>query len=391
MRKIGIILANTPVYSETFLVSLINGLADKGNEIMLFTHQRSKDLSYLHNTVRVVEPYAVSSNKLLQTIKTVFVLTKVFVCSPVHARSFLRLEKNDGFSLGERLKRLYLNAHILSYSLDWLYFGFATMGLTHENTAKAVGGKSATSFRGFDICNYPIKHPGCYDLLFKKIDKVHSISDDLYNEAKLQGLSPTINYAKITPAINTEKFCKHRPQKTLNGKVNIISTGRLTWQKGYEYALEALSELPIDFDFTIVGEGEDRERLAYAAYQWGIAHKVHLIGKRPHSEIAHLLANADIYIQPSVQEGFCNAVLEAQAGGLLCVVSNAGGLSENVENGKSGLVVPKRNPKAIVDAIMQIINMPIDSRQAMSDYAVERVIKDFNVKEQINKFIQFFD
>ena len=49
------------------------------------------------------------------------------------------------------------------------------------------------------------------------------------------------------------------------------------------------------------------------------------------------MKNSDVYIQSSVQEGFGNAVLEAQASGLCCIVSDAEGLSENVLNEKTGL------------------------------------------------------
>ena len=52
-----------------------------------------------------------------------------------------------------------------------------------------------------------------------------------------------------------------------------------------------------------------------------------------------------IYLQYSIQEGFCNAVLEAQALGLLTIVSDAEGLPENVIHGETGWVVPKRKPK----------------------------------------------
>ena len=60
----------------------------------------------------------------------------------------------------------------------------------------------AVSFRGYDINVYPLKHPGCYDEIWSKVDKVHSISDDLYKKALLLGLGRNISYTKITPAID---------------------------------------------------------------------------------------------------------------------------------------------------------------------------------------------
>ena len=69
-----------------------------------------------------------------------------------------------------------------------------------------MGARSAASFRGFDIGLYPHQHPGCYNLLWDKIDKIHTISDDLYQNAIELGLDPKTPFNKITPAINTDFF-----------------------------------------------------------------------------------------------------------------------------------------------------------------------------------------
>ena len=388
MSKIGLVLSNTPGYSETFFVSKIKGLVEAGNELVLFAY-KANDTSWLPKSVKVEEPYQVSSNKVLQAVKTVCVVSWTILRAPMTTMKFITLEKADGSSLGAVIRGIYINAHILPYCLDWLHFGFASMGIGHENAAKAVGAKAAVSFRGFDIGFYPLKHPGCYNKLFKKIDKIHSISDDLYNLALALGLPLAIPYQKITPAINSDHFC-HKRIVSFNPPLKIVSVGRLAWKKGYEYALQALASLDVDFHFTIIGEGTEKERLKYAAYQLGIVDKVTFAGKQSHDKIADYLQESDIYLQPSVQEGFCNAVLEAQASGLICIVSDAEGLPENVEDGKSGFVVPRRNPKVLAEKIKQVLSMPQEELQAISDYAVERVRKQFDIKDQIKQFIKFY-
>lgn len=388
MSKIGLVLSNTPGYSETFFVSKIKGLAEADNEIVLFA-KRSGDLSWLPKSVKVVQPYSVSTNKAVQAVKTVFVVMWTFLTAHKATKTFVSLEKEDRASKMEIFKKIYLNAHILPYQLDWLHFGFAAIAIGHENTAKAICAEAAVSFRGYDISNYPLKHPGCYKKLFGKIDKVHSISDSLYQKALALGLSIEVPYQKITPAIDTKQFCKNR-KVSFGRTLQLVSVGRLTWQKGFDYALQALSMLDTDFRYTIIGDGKDEERLRFAAYQLGIADKVAFAGKQPHDKIAEYLNEADIYLQPSVQEGFCNAVLEAQASGLICIVSNAEGLPENVENGKSGFVVPKRDPEALAEKLQYVLSLSDDELQAISDYAVERVRFLFDVKDQIKKFIEFY-
>ena len=389
MSKIGLVLANTPGYSETFFVSKIKGLAEVGNEIVLFA-KKSGDLSWLPKSVKVVEPYCISTNKVVQAVKTVFVVLWAFVAAHKATKKFISLEKVDGKSNKDIIKKIYINAHILRYRLDWLHFGFATMGIEHENTAKAIGAKAAVSFRGYDISIYPIKHPNCYHKLFIKIDKVHSISNALYEKALAEGLSETVPYQKITPAIDTDKFC-NTIKPDFKQPLQIISVGRLVWKKGFDYSLQALSLLDIDYRYTIIGEGEDKERLLFTTYQLGISDKVVFAGKQPHDKITDYLNEADIYLQPSVQEGFCNAVLEAQASGLICIVSDAEGLSENVEDGKSGFVVPRRSPEALAEKIKYVLSLSDEERQLISDHAVERVRTKFNVKDQIRKFIKFYE
>lgn len=388
MSKIGLVLSNTPGYSETFFVSKIKGLAEAGNEVVLFA-KRSGDLSWLPKSVKVVESYSVSSNKVVQAVKTILLVMWTFMTAHKATKKFVLLEKADGISKTEIFKKIYLNAHILPYKLDWLHFGFAAIAIGHENTAKAIGAKAAVSFRGYDISNYPLKHPGCYTKLFGKIDKVHSISDSLYQKALALGLSIEVPYQKITPAIDTKQFCKNR-EVSFRQPLRLASVGRLTWQKGFDYALQALSMLDTDFRYIIIGDGKDEERLRFAAYQLGVTDKVVFAGKQPHDKIAEYLKEADIYLQPSVQEGFCNAVLEAQASGLICIVCNAEGLPENVEDDKSGFVVPKRNPEALAAKLQYVLSLSDDERQAVSDYAVERVRLHFDVKDQINKFIEFY-
>lgn len=391
MRSIGIVLSNTPAYSETFFVSLIKGLSANNYKIIIFAKKTGHFMDWLPAGVEVVEPYSVARNRFIQLLKTAVVVSCSYVLHHGETKKIIELDKEDGFDRNQIVRRIYLNAHIIGYKLNYLYFGFAALGVDRENVAQAIGAKSVLSFRGYDITTYPIQHPGCYDLLFRKIDKVHSISDDLYAEALGYGLSGDKSYMKINPAIDTELFCKYRQVRDILSKPKIISVGRLTWNKGYDYAIEALSKLPFDFDFTIIGDGSDNERLLFAAYQFGILDKVHLLGRKSHDEIVGYMKEADLYIQPSVQEGFCNAVLEAQASGLICIVSDAGGLSENVENGVSGIVVPKRDANALANAIMEVCNSSKDSRQTMSDNAVDRVREKFSVSDQIKQFIKLFD
>src|SRR5690606_35687548 len=138
----------------------------------------------------------------------------------------------------------------------------STLALGSETVAKAIGAKMAVSFRGFDITVYPNKHLGCYNLLWKYVNKIHTISMSLMDMAKQHGLPEHIPFVKITPAIEINKFKSISENSVFPEKVVFMTTGRLHWIKGYVTTLEALAILKaqgIDFTYKIVGDGNEYE------------------------------------------------------------------------------------------------------------------------------------
>lgn len=389
-KRIGLALPNIPGYSETFFRSKIAGLTQAGHEVLLFAGGKAEDF----DLCRVVPHPKVYRFLPWQIAAMVWEIGMLLIKHSASALRFYRLERKSGRSIRKALENLYLNSRILRQKLDWLHFGFATMGIRRENTARAIGAKMALSLRGYDIAIYPLTHTGCYQLLWQRVDKVHTISDDLLALAYRNGLPSGTPVQMITPAIDTRRFEKEQPNSSsLNQALRLLTVARLHWKKGLEYTLEALAILKkagIDFRYTLIGAGEEYERLAFAAHQLGIREQVDFAGKKPHDEVKVAMENADIYLQYSISEGFCNAVLEAQAMGLLCIVSDAEGLPENVLHGQTGWVTPRRQPKLLALQIEQVLQLPQDELQVVRQRAIERVRKVFNMQNQIAQFIQFY-
>ena len=388
--KIGLVLPSLPAYSETFFRNKILGLQQNGHEVILFANSKPKSSNYLD--CKIVGAPKLSGNKLrvaigsfTQTLKAVFV-------HPSKSLSLYKLNRKDGISLKENLKNIIANQFLLTEQLDWLHFGFGTMALGRENVAQVMGAKMAVSFRGFDIGIYPLKHPNCYKKLFKKVDKIHVISDDLTDLLYKSGLSKEKQIVKITPAIDTSFFTP--VTKTDNSILQLSTIARLHWKKGLEYTLEALSKLKnegIEFEYTIIGDGIEKERLLFAAYQLGIKENVNFVGKLPHTEVKKALEKTDIYLQYSIQEGFCNAVLEAQAMGLLCIVSDAEGLSENVLDKQTGWVVEKRKPELLAQKIKEVMLLSSSEKESIRTNATRRVQHEFNLEKQQQEFLEFYN
>jgi len=384
---IGIVLSSSPGYSETFLSSKISGLQKQGHTVILFCQEVLPDFS-LCKTVTLPNS---SISSMYLPLKVVFTyLSLLFHIKSVYR--FYQFEHKAKIPLKTILKKLYFNAAFLKSKLDWLHFGFGTLAVGREHIAKAIGSKMAVSFRGFDIGIYPLKNPNCYEGLWAKVDKIHVISDDIRDLLYANGFSGESEVIKITPSIDTSLFKSGQREFTTN-KNQFITIARLHWKKGLEYTLEALALLKkegIHFHYTIIGDGLEYERLKFAAHQLEIEDEVTFAGKIAHEQITSELNKADMYLQYSIQEGFCNAVLEAQALGLLCIVSNAEGLSENVLDNQTGWVVPKCNSKGFAAKLLEVIHLESSEKKRISRNAQKRVADHFSIEKQKLEFINFY-
>ena len=388
--KIGIVLSSVPAYSETFFQTMINGLAENGFKVILF----AKGKRELTLKAKLAKPYPVLKFRPAMFVVAPLVLLQVLIRAPKVFFRYVKLLRADGLTFFQILERIYLVAHMLPYRLDWLHFGFITQAVGKEKVARAIGARMAASIRGFDISIFPLMNPGKLENIWPYLDKLHTISDDLLAVAKEHGLPDSVKVQKISPAIDVAKFGKQGDKDVGKSEpVKLLTIARLHWKKGLEYALEACLNLKnqgIQFNYTIVGEGEAREKLTFLIHQLGLKNEVNLIGKLQQKEVISLLHDSHIYLQPSIQEGFCNAVLEAQAAGLLCIVSDAEGLSENILDENTGWVVPKRNAIYLADKIIEIILLDKEKKKEIRQMARTRVDRLFNSKDHIESWTQFY-
>lgn len=386
--NIGIVLSKTPSYSETFFVSKIKGLQNHGFDVTLFVQDKTNDFTLC--AVKIA-PKVFNRNLPVQIIAFLLMFFKIL---PLWSRiiRFIKLEKAANRDWSRIIKNIYNNAHILRADLDWVHFGFTTLSLNSEHVAKAIKANMAVSFRGFDLDVYPLKHPGCYQLLWQEVNKVHSISNYLLQKAYTLGLTNDVSHQIITPAVDSSlvkntKIAKRKP-------LYFVTVARLHWIKGLQATLEALVLLKvknIEFKYQIIGDGAEHEALMFAIHQLELSEHVELVGKLSHQKTLNALSQADIYIQYSYSEGFCNAVLEAQAMGVLCVVSNGGALPENVIHGKTGWVVPKGQPKKLAISIEKVISLSDEQKNEIRYYAKKRVQDQFNFKKQLLEFRDFYE
>lgn len=138
----------------------------------------------------------------------------------------------------------------------------------------------------------------------------------------------------------------------------ILTIGRLSASeryKGHDQVLRAmprmLRELP-DLRYLIGGCGDDEGRLRALTSELGLEDHVTFTGFIPADELADHYRLCDLYVMPSMGEGFGIVYLEALACGRPCLVGSEDASPEAVDGGRLGFVVPPRDPEAIAAAVL---------------------------------------
>jgi len=168
-------------------------------------------------------------------------------------------------------------------------------------------------------------------------------------KSKILVLTNSIDYLKFNEAF------KHRTYP-IEKSIVIGTVGRIERVKGINYLLIAmkiiLTKYP-DAKLEIVGEGSELDGLKLLAQKLGISNSVIFFGK-----LANPIPNyrrMDVFVLPSVLEGFGIVLLEAMAAGIPIVATNVHGIKEVVIDGKSGILIPPKKPEAIAKAVLRII------------------------------------
>lgn len=111
-------------------------------------------------------------------------------------------------------------------------------------------------------------------------------------------------------------------------------------------------------------------------------HAIRFLGGRP--DVPDLVRASDLFVHPSHEEGFSNAILEAMAGGKAVVAYDVGGNPEAVRHGETGLLAPLRRPEALADAIARFLRNP-ELRHTMGGRGRERAEELFSIKRMVRE------
>ena len=194
------------------------------------------------------------------------------------------------------------------------------------------------------------------------------------------------NIAKIIPnGINYDYYkydenARQRIREEFGIKNDFVigHVGRFSKQKNHEFLIKVFFELlkkRNDVILMLVGIGELELKIKHICNSFGINDKVVFTGVR--NDIPSLMSAMDIFVFPSLYEGMPNTVIEAQACGLKCVISDRITREANLTNSVSYLPIKENDAEIWADEILKSMNTPIKTCCLPSEYNINNVVLKF--------------
>jgi glycosyltransferase involved in cell wall biosynthesis len=162
--------------------------------------------------------------------------------------------------------------------------------------------------------------------------------------------------------------------------------------KGHEDLVDAAEEVAREFPdvlFLMVGRDAGampavRDRIAKLGLE------KHMLLPGPRADTAGIFAASTLAVHPSHQEGFPNAVLEAMAAGKAVVAAATGGTVEAVEDGRTGILVPPRDPEALAEGLLLLLRDPALA-QRMGEAGMARVREEYSLERMVRSYQDLYD
>ena len=209
--------------------------------------------------------------------------------------------------------------------------------------------------------------------LFTKSDFLVVTSTYLLSTVRSLGYK---GQAEIVPnGVNSKHFSKTYAADELletrqsfgfeKGSTILITTSRLVKKNAVDDVIRALPLLPGKVKFVVGGIGPDLEMLQKLAREKGVSDRVRFLGQINHAEMPKYLKSSDVFIRPSLSEGFGISFIEAFAAGLPVIATQEGGIADflfdekrNPDKQTTGWAVDKNSPEQIAETVRDIMAKP---------------------------------
>lgn len=214
-----------------------------------------------------------------------------------------------------------------------------------------------------------------------------------YNRNHLSGLAgnSTTPIFCVYHGINLDYFSPKNNNISCAPPYKLLTVARMTQKKGLETIYQALAILRdkgLKFTHTLIGEGDDNEKIVKLIHTLGLSNITELCGTLTHEDVIKHYDDSDLFVlgcqiaDNGDRDGIPNVMAESMAMNLPVVATNVSGLPEFLEDRVSGMMVEQKDPVALALA-METILINDDLRKKVSLEARKRILKDFNNKKLI--------
>lgn len=145
----------------------------------------------------------------------------------------------------------------------------------------------------------------------------------------------------------------------ISGRFALATVGRLYKDKGHRFMIEALQKIAPavpELVWLVVGDGEDRTELGELVERAGLAERVRFLGWR--KDAIEIMGAVDAVVQPSLQEAYSQAMVEALAMAVPLVVTDVSGAPDLVTSGETGILVGRGDAVALAGAVGELFADP---------------------------------
>ncbi|MGD6810145.1 MAG: glycosyltransferase family 4 protein [Candidatus Bathyarchaeia archaeon] len=225
--------------------------------------------------------------------------------------------------------------------------------------------------------------------MIKRASRVIAVSDFTRRELRKYYNIPENRIRVIHNGVDTRKFQPAKDKRKIKAELGlnpddiaILSVGRLYARKGLFTLIEAMPSVVKRFKnakFVISGKGQSDEmaKLNAHAERLGVKDNIVFTGYYPDKKLPKLYQAADVFAFSTFYEHHPFAVLEALATGLPVVTTTVGGIAETIETGKNGLLVKPFDSKQFSDAILYLLEHPIEAEE-MGAKARKTIVDEYD-------------
>lgn len=175
--------------------------------------------------------------------------------------------------------------------------------------------------------------------------------------------------------------------------LKVLCVGRLTYYKGQQFLIQAISQLQGHINLTFIGQGEERDCLQSVIDNEAIEHEIEFLEGLSDTELFDKLNECDVLCLPSIErtEAFGVVLLEAMRAGKPCIVTDVpgSGMSWVIKHDYNGLVVPAADVDALASALAMCLGKP-EQRKMFGENGRRRFSKNFTIQKVSNQILRLY-